>query len=131
MLALDAGGSCNGIAFRIATEDIESETEILWMREMLSGAYKTHWGNLKTKTEVIQGLTFVMNRSHSRYVGKHSLDKTVEALNRGEGYLGTCREYLENTVQCLSDIDIHDNYLNLLCKKLKNKNPPAERVVLE
>ncbi len=120
MLALDTGGSCNGIAFRIAPEDIESETEILWMREMLSGAYNAHWGNLKTETGVIQGLTFVMNRNHSRYVGNYSLDQTVEALGNGEGYLGTCREYLENTIQCLSDIDIHDKYLNLLHKKLNN-----------
>ncbi|MBU3914036.1 gamma-glutamylcyclotransferase, partial [bacterium] len=120
MLALDRGGSCNGMAFRIATEDIESETKILWMREMISGAYNAHWGNLKADSGVIQGLTFVINRDHSRYNGKYSLDETVKALRRGEGYLGTCREYLENTVQGLNEINIHDKYLNMLCKRLNS-----------
>ena len=39
MLGLDAGGSCVGLAHRIAPEHVESETEILWLREMVGTGY--------------------------------------------------------------------------------------------
>ncbi|MCP4757751.1 MAG: gamma-glutamylcyclotransferase [Proteobacteria bacterium] len=121
MLALDRGGSTNGVAFRIAAEKVESETEILWMREMLTGAYNAHWGNLITNDDVVQGLTFVINRAHSRYAGQPSLDETAEHLLNGKGYLGTCREYLENTVQHLDEIDVRDNYLHRLQHLVQQK----------
>ena len=47
MLALDHGGSCRGMAHRIAAEHVESETEILWMREMITGSYRPAWISLK------------------------------------------------------------------------------------
>ena len=43
MLCLVPGGTCAGIAHRIAPEHVESESKILWMREMLSGAYVPTW----------------------------------------------------------------------------------------
>ena len=39
MAALDEGGECHGLAFRIPAAHVERETEILWAREMLTGSY--------------------------------------------------------------------------------------------
>ncbi|MFH2132298.1 MAG: gamma-glutamylcyclotransferase [bacterium] len=122
MLALDKGGSCNGIAFRIAADQIESETEILWMREMISGAYIPHYGNLKTDQGVVKGLTFVINRHHSRYLGDLGLSKTAAMICRGRGPLGTCREYLENTVTQLDEIGVKDRYLTQLQEAVNQRN---------
>ncbi len=119
MLALDKGGSCNALAFRIAAEQIESETEILWMREMISGAYIPQYGNLKTDEGVVKGLTFVINRKHSRYLGDLGLDETVEMLRNGRGPLGTCGEYLENTIEQLQTIGIQDRYLLKIQQQIK------------
>lgn len=33
MAALDKGGCCEGLAFRITANDVDAETEILWRRE--------------------------------------------------------------------------------------------------
>ncbi len=121
MLALDRGGSCHGVCFRIAAKDVQSETEILWLREMISGAYKTHWGNINTDNKTVKGLTFIVNRDHSRYIGRLSMEKTTSRILQGEGILGTCRNYLFNTVQCLEDLNIHDGYLDHLCKIIKEK----------
>src|SRR5262245_40796126 len=46
MLALEAGGDCTGIAWRIAADDVEEEFRILWNREMLSGVYRAAWVDL-------------------------------------------------------------------------------------
>jgi len=47
VLALDAGGSCTGVAFRIAEEVLMEELSIVWRREMLTGAYIPHWVPLR------------------------------------------------------------------------------------
>ena len=121
MLALDKGGSCNGLAFRIAEKNIESETKVLWMREMISGAYQTHFGNLWTKEGLIQGLSFVINRKHSRYLGDLGIRKTAAMIRNGEGPLGTCLEYLENTIQQLKHIGVQDRYLLRIYQTLKEE----------
>ncbi len=43
VLALDAGGACTGVAFRLAEDILEVELALLWRREMLSGAYVPRW----------------------------------------------------------------------------------------
>ena len=43
VLALDRGGCCRGVAFRIAAERVESELDIVWRREMISDAYRPRW----------------------------------------------------------------------------------------
>ncbi|MCP4327692.1 MAG: hypothetical protein GY791_04550 [Alphaproteobacteria bacterium] len=48
-LGLDRGGSCRGIALRIAPADVATETDVLWRREMYSGVYRPVW--VKADTE--------------------------------------------------------------------------------
>ncbi len=118
MLALDRGGSCKGIAFEIGPDEIESETEILWMREMISGAYQPKWIKMRTEDGTLEGFTFVVNREHKRYRGDTDLRETAQALKRGEGPLGTCQEYLFNTVSDLATIGIKDQYLDHLLDEI-------------
>ncbi len=118
MLALDKGGSCNGIAFKIAADKVESETEILWMREMISGAYQPHCLTMFTEKGPVRGFTFVVNRKHDRYLGGLNIEDTAKAISEGEGQLGSCRDYLMNTVSGLLDLGIQDSYLKRLQKVL-------------
>ncbi|OUR77809.1 hypothetical protein A9Q83_09840 [Alphaproteobacteria bacterium 46_93_T64] len=127
MLALDTGGSCEGQAFLIDPKEIESETQILWMREMLSGAYLPHWGKIKLQGKTVSGLTFVVNRKHSRYLPHLTVDETLIRLAQGEGYLGTSREYLENTIEHLDEINVRDGYLHELRDQLLAEYPKGER----
>src|SRR6056297_844990 len=39
MATLDTGDGCDGLAFRIAAADVETETDILFQREMLAPGY--------------------------------------------------------------------------------------------
>jgi cation transport protein ChaC len=43
VLGLDRGGSCRGVAFRIARAEAEAELELVWRREMVTGAYVPRW----------------------------------------------------------------------------------------
>ena len=42
-MALERGGGCEGIAYRLAPDQVHSELAILWNREMLSGVYQARW----------------------------------------------------------------------------------------
>ena len=119
MLALDHGGSCNGIAFKIATDKVESETEILWMREMISGAYQPQSLTIHTRLGAVPGFTFVVNRKHERYLGELNHSDTAKAIAEGEGILGSCKDYLFNTINGLMELGIQDSYLKRLQKILK------------
>ncbi|WP_340151144.1 gamma-glutamylcyclotransferase [uncultured Sneathiella sp.] len=119
MLALDHGGSCNGRAFHIAPEKIESETDILWMREMISGSYNAQHVRIRLPEKTVNGLTFVINRKHPRYIADIDMQETARLLASGEGHLGTCREYLNNTITHLDEMNVRDRYLHELQQKLR------------
>lgn len=114
MLALEPGGRCRGLAFRVAAGEIDSETEILWRREMLSGAYTPRWVRLATAHGSVRAVTFVVNRKNPRYVGRQSLADTVRTIALAEGRLGRCRDYLHNLVLHLDELGISDGPMHRL-----------------
>ena len=114
MLALDRGGSCRGFVFRIEPQNVQSETRILWRREMISGGYVPRWVSARTSDGPVRALTFTVNRRDSRYVGRLPLEAAVHALALAEGPLGRARDYLHNTVVHLDELGVGDGPLHRL-----------------
>ncbi len=94
MLALAPGTSCTGVAHRIDAAHVESETSILWMREMLSGAYRPTWVEAATPDGVRPAVTFVINPDHPRYVTPAALDDQAALIAKAAGPSGSNRDYL-------------------------------------
>ena len=63
VFGLDKGDSCQGMAYRIAEENILSEMNKIWEREMFAGTYIPTWVNVLTKQGAISAVTFVINLS--------------------------------------------------------------------
>ena len=118
MLALDLGGACKGIAFRIAAAQVREELGILWRREMYGGSYNARWVRLKTPEGEQRALTFVCNRKHPRYMPEICISETARMIAAGCGDLGSCREYLENTVQHLAELGMRDSGLQRIMRAL-------------
>jgi glutathione-specific gamma-glutamylcyclotransferase len=112
MLCLIPGGTCAGIAHRIAPENVESESRILWMREMLSGAYIPMWVDIDLGARRVRGITFAMNTAHPRYQPDLPHDAQAERIAKAEGHLGTSRDYLFRTVAALEGAGLKDYYLD-------------------
>jgi cation transport protein ChaC len=112
MLALDRGGACRGVAFRIPGPKVRQELELLWQREMFGGSYNARWVKLEgcgeTKGQKFRGLTFVINHAHPRYMPELTMDEMAGLIATGCGELGSCREYLENTVAHLLERGVRD-----------------------
>jgi cation transport protein ChaC len=118
MLALDHGGACKGVAFRIAAACVRQEMQVLWQREMFGGAYNARWVNVSTGAGTIRAVTFVINRRHPRYLPELSLEQTAALIATGCGDLGSCREYLENTIHHLAELGLRDAGLEKIAKTL-------------
>ena len=110
-LALERGGSCRGVAFRISDELVESELGIVWRREMVSGAYAPRWVTVRIEGEEMRAVTFVINHDHDRYAGLLPENRVAEVIAGAAGGLGPCAEYLHNTVEHLEELGIHDRSL--------------------
>jgi glutathione-specific gamma-glutamylcyclotransferase len=108
MLALDRGGSCQGIAFRLEESAVDEELHALWNREMLTGAYHAHWLPAKTGEGPITVLAFVANHGHPRFVGTISEQEIAERLAFASVPLGTNLAYFLSTVEALQQHGLQD-----------------------
>jgi glutathione-specific gamma-glutamylcyclotransferase len=121
MLGLDSGGSCRGVLYRIAAEDIEDELEIVWRREMVTAAYRPCWVTAHTAAGPRRGITFLINHAHERYAGGLGDEAIVEAVATACGPLGACADYLFNTVAHLEQLGIADRSLRRLCRAVRSR----------
>lgn len=118
VLGLDHGGSCTGLALRV-TGDIPHELDLLWRREMLNHSYNPAWVTVHTDKGQISALTFVMNRAHSSYAPDLTMDQKVDMITKAHGFIGPCRDYLDETLASLRGLDIRDHYLEEIARRIK------------
>ena len=125
MLAMDLGGACRGMAFRIAPDLVHEELEIVWRREMIGRAYRARWVTVRTGEGKVRALTFVIDRRYIRYAGKVSRDVQAAHIATAVGRMGTCREYLENTVAHLDALGIGDGPMHHMLERVRAYDGPA------
>ncbi len=113
-LGLERGGCCRGVAFRIAEAQAATELELIWRREMLTGAYAPRWLKLETAAGPLHAIAFLINRRHTRYAGRLPEDRIIAAIAEARGPLGACATYLFNTVAHLEELGIGDQRLKRL-----------------
>jgi len=126
MAALDKGGFCEGVAFRIAAELVDRETERLWMREMFSGSYCPRFVRVSTPQGDIEALTFLIDPESDRYVPDLSLTETAEVIARASGHNGTNYDYLGSLCEHLLELGLSDRHmaeLYDLASKAKDRKP--------
>lgn len=118
MLALDRGGSCGGVLLRIAAAEARAELLIAWRREMFTHAYHSRWVTAYTQDGPVRAVTFVANRAYSRYAGRLDEAQIGARLATAAGALGTCRDYLVETVHALRALGLRDRSLERLHRQL-------------
>ncbi len=113
MLALDRGGSCKGVVYRLPDDALETNMHSLIRREMSMrpSAFPPRWIKVETDDGPLTVLTFAMNRKSGRYIGDLDDEATARMLATACGFRGSMAEYLFATVAHLEDMGIHDRYL--------------------
>ena len=123
VLALDSGGSCHGVAFRIAARHVASELRLLWRREMVLGAYSPRWTRVEAGGNTFEAIAFFANHEHPSYAGKLPLETVIKTLVAARGHLGSPAEYLLETVRGLIEHGVRDPYLLELRKRVLAVHP--------
>jgi cation transport protein ChaC len=119
MLALERGGSCVGVAYRIARAAVRTELDVVWRREMLTMAYRPVWVRAYTAKGGAWAIAFTANRSHERYVRSLGERAAVRYIATGGGHLGACRDYLFDTAAHLRELGIRDRRLEALERRVR------------
>ncbi len=104
MAALEPGGACNGVAFRIPAVLVDEETRFMWRREMFSGGYCPKFAEVTTPQGSIDALFFVINPEGIGYRPNLPEDEAARTIAAAEGDHGSNFAYLEmlvNRFQCL------------------------------
>ena len=112
MLALERGGECEGMAYRLAPHQVRGELEILWNREMLAGFYRPEWVPVTLRDgRTVTAVIFEVDTAHCQYCGGLPVDKQAHHIAFAEGRRGACRDYLANTAAHARALGIHDPYI--------------------
>ncbi|GJE54742.1 MULTISPECIES: gamma-glutamylcyclotransferase [Methylobacterium] len=111
VLALDRGGSCRGVAFRLDGRDPHAVLMPVWRREMKGRGYAARWVAVETGEGPVTALTFVVNRASDRYTGRLDEPAIADTIATGCGHLGPSAEYLFHTVTACAALGIHDPHL--------------------
>jgi cation transport protein ChaC len=111
MLALDRGGACRGMAYRLAAPDVRAKVLKVWRREMTGNGYLPRWMTLRSVQGPLRGLAFVANTEGERYAGKIPDELIADHMAHACGEAGSSAEYLLQTVLRCEELGIHDRFL--------------------
>ena len=118
VFGLNRGGSCRGVAYRIAAERVRTTFAALWAREMITSAYVPRWVRCDSDSTPVQALAFLLNRTCQEYTGALPEERLLMAIRQAVGMSGPCIEYVVQTHSALHDHGIHDKSLCNLVQRL-------------
>jgi len=129
VLTLERGGSCRGLAFRIARSTTRAELRALWRREMSLGSYHPRWLDCHAGGERLRVLAFIVNRACSGYAGRLPFEAVVQSIAAARGRYGSSAEYLFQTQAALESHGILDTHVRRLAERvrahLRRRHPPV------
>ena len=109
--ALERGGSCTGVAYRLDPREAATELDVLWRREMFTLSYRPVWVTAYTPKGPEPAIAFSANREHERYVPDLGDEVIARYLATGAGPMGRCCDYLFDTAAHLRQLGIRDRRL--------------------
>ena len=116
VLGLDTGGYCEGLLYELSAQDWPKAITMVRAREMLGDVYLEKAlpvTDLKTNAEYM-ALTYVANRASQQFAPKMPQEKLLAYIAQGQGSMGSCRQYVVNTILHLRQLGIHDEGLEHL-----------------
>jgi cation transport protein ChaC len=113
MMALDRGGQCRAVVYRLPEEALEAELLKLSRREhpFLPPSMPWRWIDVETEQGPVRALGYAVDRKAGGYVGGVSDDELANMLATACGFRGSMAEYLRSTVSHLEELGIHDGHL--------------------
>ncbi|WP_407521523.1 gamma-glutamylcyclotransferase [Methylobacterium oryzisoli] len=112
VLGLDRGGSCRGVAFRVAEPEAAATLAYLREREQVTAVYveRVLGVNLDNGRRV-SAVTYLVDRTHPQYAGRLPEPELLRLVRQGLGRSGANPDYVRNTHQHLVAMGVADPLL--------------------
>ncbi len=118
VLGLARGGSCRGLAMRVADDSVDTVVAYLHERELVSYAYKPKILPVALPQGEARAYCFVADPTHSQYAGNLGIERSAEIIMNAQGCAGLNRDYLINTVRRLEQEGFSDKRLHALLQRV-------------
>ncbi len=120
VLGLDRGGTCRGVAFRVAPSEWDGVVAYLRGREQVTAVYLERMREIRfADGSAATALTYMVNRRHDQYAGKLDEDTQLRIVADAHGQAGDNRAYVINTAAHLAELGMADALLDRLAGRLK------------
>ena len=112
VMGLCAGGSCWGMAFRVAAARVRPTLEILWLREMPRKVYEPRLVSVRVKRgKLVMALAFIADPDHPSVVRELDLHSRAQLVAQGFGERGSCTDYVRRTLEHMYELGVTDPHL--------------------
>jgi glutathione-specific gamma-glutamylcyclotransferase len=128
VLGLDRGGSCHGVAFRVAASARGHTIAYLRAREQVTAVYRESTRRVWLKNDPsrpVSALCYIVDRSHVQYAGRLPLAEQLHLVRQGHGQSGPNRDYVLATVAALEGMGLRETELHILAERLKHAGAHA------
>ncbi|HWM83794.1 MAG TPA: gamma-glutamylcyclotransferase [Pseudolabrys sp.] len=122
VLGLDRGGACRGIGYRVAARNRDATIAYLRKREQATMIYREVVRTMRiedTPQRQVSALCYVVDRGHTQYAGRLTLDEQVRFINQGHGISGANPDYVIETVKAMETLGYREGELHRLAERLR------------
>jgi cation transport protein ChaC len=119
VLGLARGGSCRGIAFRIAAAEAVAVKAYLDERELVSYAYRARDLGVDVDGGRVRAYGYVADPAHPQFAGDLDVGRAADIIMQAAGVAGLNRDYLINTVRRLEREGFTDRKLHVLYQRVR------------
>jgi cation transport protein ChaC len=112
VMGLCPGGSCWGVAFRVAAPRVGSTLRLLWHREMVNRVYEPRIVKVRSGARSVLALAFMADKQHRQFAGSLSVSRTARLVAQGCGIGGRNVEYLANTIAHMDELGLPEGHLH-------------------
>ncbi len=127
VLGLDRGGSCRGMAFRVAGKERDAVLAYLRERELVTFVYREVERQVRLDlagAPRVRATTYVVDRAHEQYAGELPREALLAHVRGRVGKSGANAEYVLNTVRHLRSLGLRDATLEWLADRLAEEVRP-------
>ncbi|NLR99053.1 gamma-glutamylcyclotransferase [Rhizobium sp. P38BS-XIX] len=112
VLGLDRGGSCRGMAFRVAASAWDEVLTYLRERELVTNVYLEKTLPIRlADTRRVTAVAYVVDRAHRQYAGALDAVDAARVVEASVGQSGPNDAYVFNTLTHLREMGIRDQWL--------------------
>ena len=124
VMGLDRGGSCVGIAFRVAGDKREEALRYLRERELVTNVYLERTSKISlADNRIVDAVTYVADKNHEQYAGRLSVEDAATQVCGAVGQMGPNEDYVLNTYDQIGQMGIKDSWLSNLSAKIRQNAP--------